>query len=756
MAEQVREFNLVVRDLRERRNQVPVEVERYIQQIYGPTVSAWPRGLVDAARLAKHQELVGALERRWREAFHTYIDEGERTAVAMLKEGPTWEHLRAAREAGYLPQAQAAVFVAGWGRSAAIDEAGRISQLILDGGQVSLEELERLGQMLTEYASDEQFAHEFLTQLGPEGLLELTATVGAFGRPGSGEQFGEELRVVQTGLAVTLATATVTRWEGGSSARTSYQPGEYGLPPEWLLELTRAGSELFQVDHPEALRSQVYGYQALAVLLSHGGFDAQFLIMVGGDLIDFERAQGGSGFWAEEAPGHNLPFRLNWVHGAEPTDPLGLDPMVGLMQALTESPEAAKQVLAGAVRPSPDGEPDRLLRLDYLLTDREWPVDLPSDPAAVMHFDQHPEQRVSSGIPALGRVLEVATTVDPDHRSYRIVESIIYEIAHDEQAKGFPNGQPDAPRSEPFSNLDIVHDQLRPHLARIVDSYIQEIHWITADMAHPNPELAGTVELRFHSGVAERDLRLFLAELGKNLEARDIVLAAELSYVKELYERCLAGWDGTDPSVTLRTELNVTSPAANVMAALDFGAAGRNHADLVAEDAQQNETLRRRYFWVGLGVSAVTDPVPGGAAGNHFAQTALEMIEEQNQHSSVGEANYYTGDLREAAREMLKDMVNMAAIQALTQELGPEDVVRAVAPEHQPLIEGLLYPPGHPQAGELRAVEEWTRADFDAWDAFVGAPGYEAVWKLRDETGEQYNDAFDTTEKDIENETRRS
>lgn len=748
-ADQVRTFNRIVEELWERRDRLPAEVERYVHQVYGEDLDAWSPTVIGAARLSRHEELLRSLEQEWRQAFDTYIEEGERATVAMLAQGPTWEHLRLVREAGYLPAGAAVPFFAAeWERSAALAEAQRISGLILDGQEVTAEELTRLGEVLTRYGTDQRFAYEFLTELGPEGLLLLTATLGAFGRPDSGDQtWDDELRAVQAGLAVALATATVARGRGGGSFQNPYQPGEHELPPIWIWELTRAGRKLLLIDHPDALISQVYGYQALGVLLSHGGFDTKFLAVVGGDLIDFEREQGGSAFWTAEAPGHSLPFRLNWIHGSGATGPLGLDPMIGLLAALAEDPEAAKQVLVGAP-PSQQGESDRLRRLDYLLTDREWPVDLPLD----LWCDQHDDSRISPGIPALGRVLEVATTVDPDHRSYRIVESIIYEIARDEQAKGFPNGQPDAPRSEPFRNVDIVHDQLRPYLGRISEYYIREIHWITAGEVDASAEVTNGEGLRF-SQVAQRDLQIFLAELGKNPEARRTILAAELMYAAEMCEIYLEGWDGTSDQHFEDAFTNVVIPTARLVAALDVGAASAHRAAFAEADAAHNEVLRRRFFWVEFGVSVATDLLPKGAnTANHLGQSILDALEERFRHDSTGEANYYEGDLKEMTREILKDMIDCAAYEALTRELTPEEFLARVPPGDLDKVKVLLYLPGHPQEGEFLPIDEWEEEQFSAWSAFKTARGNSATRALEEGAIFGYDSQFNSARNDIEKE----
>jgi hypothetical protein len=89
------------------------------------------------------------------------------------------------------------------------------------------------------------------------------------------------------------------------------------------------------------------------------------------------------------------------------------------------------------------------------------------------------------GLTAFGQALDGATRIAPDERAYHIVESIILEIAIDEQARGLPNGAPDARWTETFSQTDLIHPELRRYLGNIVDYYIQDIYWA---LSEPNPD----------------------------------------------------------------------------------------------------------------------------------------------------------------------------------------------------------------------------------------------------------------------------
>lgn len=737
-AEQVRRFNATVGELQERRAQVPADVERHLRAVFGEDLDMWPLWELDSVRLAKRQELIGRLERRWREAYATYVDEGERIAVRMLQHGPTWENVLRARELGSIPAGpMPEFFAAGWSRAAALAEASRIAGLITGGSEPTVAELERFVGLLARYAGDDEFAYRLLTGLGPDGLLTLTGTLGLTGREGSGREWQQALGAVQRGLAVVLATATRWRGTGGDHARWPYQPGEFELPAQWVYELTRAGRQELLLGEPPV---QIYGYQPLGVLLGHGHYDDGFLATVGGDLIDFELEQGGSEFWDDGVPA--LWLRLDWTGGAAGTDqPAGLDPMIGLLEALADHPEATRDVFTSRVLHDGSAGAARLPRLDYLLTDRVWQPDRIPGPGGMDH-PGHADRALAS----LGAALEGATTLDPDQRSYRIVESIIYEIANDEQARGYPNGQQDGPRATLFRDVDIVHDTLRPALGRIGAFYIDDLHWklVGFDAAVDTPD-----EPQLNR-VNPRDLKVFLADLGKNAQARDTVAAAEYLYTPMLYHHYLTGWDGTANPLVLETQAVVTGPATRLLAALDFGAASELRANLASQDTVHNGALRQRFFWAGLAGSASHVLPSGGGPVGYVIQEQLAQLEQDLTRDTTGAANYYVGDLRESSRLTLEDMINQAAYRAVTSELTPERLLARVAEEDTDRVQALLFPDDHPNAGEFIPMPEWGDAQREAWSVYVTTPGNGGPAVLVDQGLRSYSSDFEAARGELE------
>ncbi|MGH3682319.1 MAG: hypothetical protein ACRDT2_18955, partial [Natronosporangium sp.] len=342
--------------------------------------------------------------------------------------------------------------------------------------------------------------------------------------------------------------------------------------------------------------------------------------------------------------------------------------------------------------------------------------------------------------------LEGATTLDPDQRSYRIVESIIYEIANDEQARGYPNGQPDGQRAALFRDMDIVHDTLRPALGRIGAFYIDDLHWalVGFDAADAVPS-----ELRLDQ-VNHRDLQILLADLGKNAQARDTVAVAEYLYTPMLYDLYLAGWDGTAGSQDADAHTFVTSPATRLLAALDFGAASELRADLAGQDTVHNDALRQRFFWAGLAGSGSHALPSGGGPVGYIIQEQLAQLEQGLIRDTTGAANYYVGDLRETSRLILGDILDRAAYRAVTDELTPEDLLGRVDDEHVERVRALLYPDGHPRAGEFMPMQEWGEDQRRAWSVYVTTPGNGGPAVLVDQGLRSYNGDFEAARGELE------
>jgi hypothetical protein len=499
---------------------------------------------------------------RWHEAYNTYIEEGGAAAAAMYEQGPTGRNVSLAHEAGVLTVSPAmAVLTATWHERQMLWEAGNAADLvqrIIDAGpNASREDLAALDELLAAYGADPAFAYYFLTEVGPERLLELTGEIALIptwqasvvdgGSFTVSPEFASLVGSIQTSLGAVLAVATQRRGTGGEypGGWAPYEPSRYELPPEWMAELMAAGRQQIDIGSSDVGYAP-YGYQMLGVLLRspEADFGTEFLSTVGGDMLDFELEHGGSDIWWDgftdgRPPGFD--HRLNWTGFAPGADAAGrdiagMDPIGGLMVALAENPDAGRAFFTGTPSASLDGE--RVSRVDYLLTDRDWIADLPTGPDyAEAHRDY-----ISPGQLALGQALEAATTQRYDRQSEWIVAEIVTSVG--QEARG-----------QTFGNTDLIPPPLRSSMANIAAFWIGDL----------NDAVYGDQRSSMHDVAMDHmDARFFLADIGKDSEARWTVWGAQLAHTADEYDRALA--DGNPDGVR-----SVSLRSAAVMSVLDYG-----------------------------------------------------------------------------------------------------------------------------------------------------------------------------------------
>jgi hypothetical protein len=225
-------FNRRVDELRQELQRVPTQVEEFLATNFLIGL-AWVDQ--ETIRQQKRDELVGDLRRRWSEAYECHIEDGAREVARMLREGPSWEHLEAARQLGALTSSSplTSFFAVAWASAAAATEALRLAGELSDPHQrVPQEQLREFSDLLDQFADDERFWYQFLTGLGQEGLLLLNGNL-ALQLSSSVTTTDEELALLigqlQRQLGQGLALATTARGTGGSSGNNPYVPAEWEL-----------------------------------------------------------------------------------------------------------------------------------------------------------------------------------------------------------------------------------------------------------------------------------------------------------------------------------------------------------------------------------------------------------------------------------------------------------------------------------------------------------------------------------------------
>jgi hypothetical protein len=602
--------------------------------------------------------------------------------------------------------------------------------------QPTAAELDELRNLITLYGRDKAFAHDVLTALGPQGLLQLDGTLATYQLDNPGKDTDDALfsnstadmvRDLQNGLGVMLATATAQTGTKTGLRGETYIPGQYELPSQWITDLMAAGRNRMDIGDPASPAryvEDVYGYQLLSPLLHNGEYDAGFLSTVGGDMVDFEMSQGeNSALWSG-ARGENL--RLDWTQGHDDnTVPAGYDPMNGLMDALSRNGDATRDLLTGVTTFTGDGPANgRLDRLDYLLTDRNWTADTPGGPGWTVETMQHADDYKSTALDKFGTALEHATTEQPGPQARHIVESIIYESNVDEQAMGYPNGTiPGHGKSGDFATTDVIHPQLRQPLANITAAYIFDVNLNIADGHNAIP--GQTIDVH-------RDhLVRYLADLGKDAGAHDTIAKAEAVYAVGSYDNILSGRQNPHDGLNgqLRAMEVVSHNHGSVLGALDKGAGDAHHTTSVQLEEAYNKNVEKHYKIAGRLVdevmgkvtSKITVPVLGDLA-NEYVGDLMTQAEEQAKIDNHGQATYEVGTALGAGRDTAVGLTEQALYNSGRLDGLPDR----------------LLVDGHP-----KPVGQWDAQDLRVWQDYKSSHGMSAVGNAATHAGEAYQNGYE-------------
>jgi hypothetical protein len=724
-AAHVRAFNATVDTLRAERAAVPAEVERSL-----PAWASLPMIDQDLVRERRREELVHDLHRRWQLAYEEHIEAGSREVAGLLERGPTWENLALARLRGGLAAGSRVgrLFAAGWLAAAAPTEALRLAGRFTDPAQPpTAGELAQLHDLLEQYAADPEFWYRFLTGLRPERLLTVTGQVALHlpDHPPAG--LGELVGGIQAMLGAGLALAAARRGSAPPGGRD--RPAGPGLSPEWLAELVTAGRRRFEIVTARAgspVTVRLYGYQLLGPLLGAARYDRRFLQVVGGDLVDFEMAAGGARRWSGWLTGlgvHAESMRLDWT-GPGPGQPAGFDPVLGLIGALDRRPAGALDLLAGRVQPGGG----RLPRLDYLLTDRDWPPAWTSHHQSLAYLAGHPGATdPSPGLARFGEVLaKLARLADP--RAVRVVELIVSEINVDEQAMGYPDRAVPGEawtRTTGAAGNDLVSPVLREPLAGIVADYIIDVNAAVRDSGSALPGGLG-------ADFDPTQLIRFLADLGRSRPAHETVLAAQTAYAAAAYHFYLSGAADLRPDSLpdrLAAATGVARAYGTVSGALDLGAATADWYEQWQRDLAANRRVADGFTVAELVVGAGADLLSARAPGAGFAAGELtsqvlagfraDLLVDHSGLSAYRNAVLF-GDGRRVAASLAEAALYRSGQLAGLAEFGLRD-----------------------GDGSPTPMSSWDSQDRERWESYKSGPGAATAGLLPDRAGTAYQEGVD-------------
>ncbi|MEW2389371.1 DUF6571 family protein [Streptomyces venezuelae] len=217
--------------------------------------------------------------------------------------------------------------------AAEVARAAELAKIVSGEGGTArhVKELKELAELTHANKNDPEFSTGFYRKLGPEGTLEFYAnmSLNATSLGLAGQDRVALVHGIQNDMGSMLGNATRTHGTGQ-------------LDAAWTTQLMKAGRQ--QIDVPGAGASgKLYGYQALGSLLRDGKYDTTFLTSVSRDMAAMDKKDPG--IWDRDIP-NDPAVALNH----DKAGGRGFNPLTGMMEAMSNNPEAATKFFNEPVR----------------------------------------------------------------------------------------------------------------------------------------------------------------------------------------------------------------------------------------------------------------------------------------------------------------------------------------------------------------------------------------------------------------------
>ncbi|MFI1142438.1 hypothetical protein [Streptomyces sp. NPDC020780] len=475
------------------------------------------------------------------------------------------------------------------------EEAARAAALAAKGRDITHTELQALNELLKDNGKSPEFAKNFYEKLGPEKSLaffgQLSTDTYDYGK--LDKERLKDVQDLQKNLGLNLATASHDK----------------AFAAEWGPELRKLGTERIPLAKYDT--GGPYGYQLLGGIMRYGNYDAKFLNPIAEHVAQLH--QKDPYMFADNKMVNSSfknPFNPSGVNGS------GYDPTVSMLEALGNSPDAAKHFFAdpptaynedGTVNTgakadlgkSKDGEKVGNY-LDFF-GDEKWEnwgdVDSLDEKELKASLDYMPD--------ALGHALEAATL-------------------------GYPVGHPDAGVVRDADNAAVMQQVMEKYGAdagllkkqeAMADSlgtmgagYIDDINW-ALDKNEPNSPFAPGKNPEGHLDFADTEdkngrsvARGFLSTLGQHPDAYATVSTAEQVYTRSVLE----GQVGPDGKIDTGAARNTVHVGAEVQGMLDQSRADQVEATNLKTHEDYEKAVAKRSGWIEFGAAA------GVAAGVAF------------------------------------------------------------------------------------------------------------------------------------------
>lgn len=475
------------------------------------------------------------------------------------------------------------------------EEADRAAALAAKGRDLTHTELQSLNELLRDNGKSPEFAKNFYEKLGPEKSLaffgQLATDTHDYAKVDKTRL--ADVRELQRNLGLNLATASHDK----------------AFSAEWGPELRKLGTQQIPLSKYDN-SGGAYGYQLLGGIMRYGNYDAKFLNPIAEHVAQLHQQDPYRFAGNKQVNGFlENPYNPSGKNGA------GYDPTTAMLEALGNSPEAAKKFFTdeptaynedGTVNHGATadlGKKDDEAIDNYLdfFGNEKWesfPDSNSTDPDKLAPTLQHMPD-------ALGHALEAATL-------------------------GYPAGDPDASVKRDADKAAVMQQVMEKygadagllkHQEGLADSmgvmgagYIDDINWALnknepGSIFAPGENQEGRLDFADTEDRNGRSIaRGFLSALGQHPDAYATVSTAEEVYTRSVLE-AQVGPDGKIDQGAARSAVHTGS---EVQGMLDQSRADQVEATNLKTHEDYEKAVAKRAGWIEFGA------VAGVAAGVAF------------------------------------------------------------------------------------------------------------------------------------------
>lgn len=516
------------------------------------------------------------------------------------------------------------------------ERAGELAKL---GTEMTDKQFAEFNALMKYNARDHDFATAFYKGLGgPEKTLEFFGRMSLDGTQGDDKARLALTQELQRNMGTALGTASHDK----------------AFTAEWGPEMRKLGTERIPMSKHDI--GGPFGYQLLGGMMRYGDYDAKFLNPIAEHVAQLH--QKDPELFAENKE-VNSPFKNQFnpagVNGA------GYDPMTAMLEALGNSPDAAKQFFTDPPTAyNEDGTVNKGAAADLGKAD-DYPIDNYLDFFGTEKWESFGDVNSLGGkegeaalghMPdALGRALEAATL-------------------------GYPAGHPDGDVVRDADNAAVMQQVMEKygsdpgllkHQEALTDSlgtmgagYIDDINWaldkndqdsVFAPGRNPEGRIDFSESL---DGDGRSVARGFLSALGQHPDAYATLSAAEQVYTRSILE----GQVGPDGKINEGGARSAVHIGAEVQGMLDQSRADQVEADSLKTHEDYEKAVEKRQGWIemgaGVGVAAAVAFLPMAPAVG-AAAVLIPLATDAGSTVVEGTFSQFVGGLSENSVEEHKE-----------------------------------------------------------------------------------------------------